>query len=245
MGAWVWFEMALAEIARDTGRAHEAIRRFRAVAETAPSVGQEAVLIWAHVGVAQGYLLLGECGPAAIALQRADDVGDSPVATSYMTRERTRAWLDACRGDLVTARERIREVAKLARRDQIRSFEASTLNDLVRLGVPAEAVDRLGELVHLVDGPLVHVHAAHAVAAAERDVGRYERVIDGYEELDVLGLAAEAAAELADLHRAAADTAPSRRRPAAIGGAGGSGRRPRHARTGSRCRRRATDEART
>ena len=84
MGAWVWFEMVLAEIARDTGRAHEAIRRFGAIAETAPLVGQDAALIWAHVGVAQGYLLLGECGAAAVALQRADDAGESPVATSYL-----------------------------------------------------------------------------------------------------------------------------------------------------------------
>ena len=61
MGAWIWFNMALGEIARDTGRAHETIRRFREVAEVAPRVGQDATLVWAHVGVAQGHLLLGEC----------------------------------------------------------------------------------------------------------------------------------------------------------------------------------------
>ena len=82
MAAWVWFEMALAEIARDTGRAREAIRRFQAVADAAPSAGQEAAPVWAHVGVAQGHLLLGECTTAASALQRADDAGESPVATS-------------------------------------------------------------------------------------------------------------------------------------------------------------------
>ncbi len=206
MGAWVWFEMVLAEIARDTGRAHEAIRRFGAIAEMAPLVGQDAALIWAHVGVAQGYLLLGECGAAAVALQRADDAGESPVATSYLTRERTRAWLEACRGDLVAARERVREVAKLSRRDEVYNFEAGTVHDLVRLGVPGEAVDRLNELVHLVDGPLVKHHAAHATAAVRRDVAGYVAVIDDYEQLDALGIAAEAAAELADLHRAGGDT---------------------------------------
>ena len=44
MGAWVWFEMVLAEIARDTGRAREAIGRFAAVADAAPSAGQDAAL---------------------------------------------------------------------------------------------------------------------------------------------------------------------------------------------------------
>ena len=88
MGAWIWFNMALGEIARDTGRAHETIRRFREVADVAPRVGQDATLVWAHVGVAQGHLLLGQCGPAAAALDLADQAGDSPVATSFGTRER-------------------------------------------------------------------------------------------------------------------------------------------------------------
>ena len=39
-----------------------------------------------------------------------------------------------------------------------------------------------------------------------RDVAGYDAVIDDYEQLDALGIAAEAAAELADVHRAAADT---------------------------------------
>ena len=72
--------------------------------------------------------------------------------------------------------------------------------------MPGEAVDRLNELVHLVDGPLVKHHAAHATAAVRRDVAGYDAVIDDYEQLDALGIAAEAAAELADLHRAGGDT---------------------------------------
>ena len=74
-GAWVWFQMVLGEIARDTGRGHETIRRFREAAETAPRVGQDAALVWAHVGVAQGHLLLGQCTEAAAALELADQVG--------------------------------------------------------------------------------------------------------------------------------------------------------------------------
>ena len=215
------------------------------IAETAPLVGQEAALIWAHVGVAQGYLLLGECGAAAIALQRADDVGDSPVATSYLTRERTRAWLDACRGDLLAARERVRDVAKLARQDQVHNFEAGTVHDLVRLGVPGEAVDRLGELAHLVDGPLVHLHAAHAMAAVERDVARYER---GDRRIRAARCARDRRRGRSGAGRPPPGRRrhpPSRRRPAALRGAGGSGRRPRHAGARSRCRRRTADQART
>ena len=204
--AWVWFEMSLAEIARDTGRGREAIRRFQAVADAAPSAGQDAALVWAHVGVAQGHLLLGECAPAASAVRKADAVGESPVATSNATLERTRAWLDACRGDLVAARRRIRLVVELARRDHVFIFEAAVLNDLVRLGVPSEAVARLGQLAGQIDGPLVQAHAGHATAAFNRDADLLSDVVDRYETIGALGLAAEAAAELAEQYRAQDET---------------------------------------
>jgi DNA-binding CsgD family transcriptional regulator len=206
LGAWVWFEMALAEVARDTGRAHEAIRRFRDVAEAAPKLGQHAALVWAHVGVAQGHLLLGEGAEAAAALDLADCAGDSPVATSIATRERARAWLEACRGDLVSARRRIRETMVPVQRDQVHIFEATLLHDLVRLGVPTEAVDRLEVLAGIIDGPLIAAHALNARAVVARDVVGLGDVVDRYDALDSLCLAAEAAAELADLHRARGET---------------------------------------
>ena len=53
-----------------------------------------------------------------------------------------------------------------------------------------------------VDGPLVQLHAAHARATVARDVRCSPDVVDGYEAIEALWFAAEAAAELADLHRA-------------------------------------------
>jgi DNA-binding CsgD family transcriptional regulator len=205
LGAWVWFEMALAEIARDTGRGSEAIRRFQAVVEAAHPAGQDAALVWAHVGVAQGHLLLGEADPAAAALRRADEVGESPVATSVATRERTRAWLDACRGDVATALDRLRGLVAQVRQDGMLIFEQALLGDLVRFGAAAEVVDRLEELAGIVDGPLIQVHVAHARALLDRDAPLLTDVSVRYEALDVLSLAAEAAAELADLHRGNAE----------------------------------------
>jgi DNA-binding CsgD family transcriptional regulator len=205
MGALVWLELTLAEIARDTGRADEAIRRFSVAAAEASAAGQDATLVWAHVGVAQGHLLLGECGPAADALARADAAGDSPIASSWATRERTRAWLEAGRGDLVGARARVHEVIAVVQRDCLRTFESALLNDLVRFGRAEEAVDRLTELVELVEGPLVRAHHSHAVAVAMRDPDALRVAIDNYEAIDVLHFAAEAAAELAELHQQRGD----------------------------------------
>jgi len=202
MGAWTWFAMALAEVERDTGRGEEAVRRFAEVADTAPRVGQHAALVWAHVGVAQGHLLLGRCAEAAAALELADAAGDSPVATSATTRERTRAWLDACRGDLLSARERIRQTRVSVHRDGLLIFEAALLHDLVRLGRPDEAIDRLELLATTIEGPLVSIHAAHARALLDGDVALQRSVVSRYEEIDALVFAAECAAELSDLHRA-------------------------------------------
>jgi DNA-binding CsgD family transcriptional regulator len=206
MAASVWLEMTLAEIARDTGRADEAIRRFSTAAGEAASSGQDAAIVWAHTGVAQGHLLLGECGPAADALARADAAGDSPIASSWATRERARAWLDAGLGDLAAARARLHEVVTVVQRDCLRTFESALLNDLVRFGRADEAVDRLGQLVQMVDGPLVRAHHSHAVAVATGDPDALCTVIDGYEALDVLHFAAEAAAELAELHQQRGDS---------------------------------------
>jgi DNA-binding CsgD family transcriptional regulator len=119
-----------------------------------------------------------------------------------MTRERARAGLDACRGDLVAARARLRDMVKLARRDEVFLFELGALNDLVRLGSPGEAVDRLQELADQIDGALVQAHAGRAIAMVERDVCLLGDVVDRYEQIDALGHAAEVAAELAELYRA-------------------------------------------
>ena len=199
--AWIWMEMALAEIDRDTGHGHEAIRRFATVADAAPRAGQHAALVWAHVGVAQGHLLLGDCAAAELALTEADRVGDSPIATSWATTERTRAWLAACRGDLASARQRIAAVAGRVRADGMHVFEVTLLHDLVRLGAPEQVLTRLEELATSVDGPLVVLCADHARALIDHDAPAQHAVVDGFLAIDAIGLAAEAAAELADLHR--------------------------------------------
>ena len=239
LGAWIWFEMALAEVARDTGRAHEAIRRFSEVADAAPALGQHAVLVWAHVGVAQGHLLLGECVEAAAALELADEVGDSPVATSWSTRERTRAWLEACRGDLVSARQRIRETIGRSSATRCYIFELALLHDLVRLGVPGEAVEPLEALagVHRRAARVDSTPPTHARSSA-RDAVPSATWSTGTRRSTRSCMAAEAAAELADLHRVHGEGRLATARPA-FGRYRRAGRWSAHPGAGPRGRRRA------
>jgi len=201
LAGWVWFEVVLGEIARDTGRGKEAVERFSAAAQAAESAGQGAAVVWARVGVAQGLLLLGEADAAEAALALADAAGDSPLSTSATTRERCRAWLMACRGDLRAARELIAVQADIVAADGVFVFEVALMHDLVRFGDAPAAVNRLEHLAARVDGPLVRAMAAHARGLVDGDAETLERAVAEFEEMDSLVYAAETAADLADLYR--------------------------------------------
>jgi DNA-binding CsgD family transcriptional regulator len=201
LAGWVWFEVVLGEIARDSGRGHEAVHHFTTATEAAEGAGQGAALVWARVGVAQGLLLLGEADAAEQALVLADAAGHSPLSTSATTRERTRAWLMACRGDLAGARDHIALQADIVAEDGVFVFEVALLHDLVRFGDADAAVERLEGLVNRVDGPLVRAMAAHARGVADGDIAVLEQSLDAFEAMDSLVYAAETAADLGDLYR--------------------------------------------
>lgn len=226
--ALVWFEVVLGEIERDTGRGGEAVRHFTRAADLAPEAGQHAALVWALVGVAQGHLLRGETGAAAAALEQAD-AHTSPVATSWSTRERARAWLLAAGGDLVGARQLITQVAEASRADGLWNFECGVVHDLVRFGDPEAATERLDELEDLVEGPYIGALAAHARAAVTGDRDRYAEAVQRFVDLPCRVLGAEAALELADLHRRAGadrEAAAARRRAMALVDAAGGAATP-------------------
>ncbi len=178
--------------------------------------------------------------------ERADEVGDSPVATSVATRERTRAVARRVpRRPRRRPARRIREVVELARaRRRCSSSRPALLHDLVRLGVagrggrpaarssPARSTARSCRPTPATPRPLV-----------ERDADLLSDVVDRYEAIDVLGLAAEAAAELAELHRARGETrlaTAAQQRSAELAARAGGIRTPV---AGPRRRRRAADGA--
>jgi hypothetical protein len=82
MGAWVWLEMALGEVARDSDRAHETIRRFSEVAAVAPTVGQHAALVCAHVSWCQAWFLLSDVLAAETLSPLLDDPTNIPSPTA-------------------------------------------------------------------------------------------------------------------------------------------------------------------
>jgi DNA-binding CsgD family transcriptional regulator len=197
--ATFWFHLVAGENSRDRGDGTTALRHFRAAEALTRSAGQRSTMIWVLVGVAQSHLLLGEVDAAAQALDRADAAGDSPVATSWATRERTRAWLYAARGEEDRAAELTRRVVTAVRADGIGVFEAVLLHDLVRLGHADETVELLDVLAQRVEGTYVDAMATHALAAATADVATYRSAADGFAGTGALLFAAETRSELAEL----------------------------------------------
>jgi len=197
-----WFHLATGENERDRGDGTAALRHFQIAAELTRRAGQRSATIWVLVGVAQSHLLLGDVERAAEALDQADAAGDSPVATSWATRERTRAWLHAARGDSHSGVALITRVIDAVRADGIRVFEAVLLHDLVRLGRPEQAVDDLSVLAEVVEGDYVRAMALHARASAAGDSERLETAIEAFEHTGALLFAAECCIERAELlHR--------------------------------------------
>jgi ATP/maltotriose-dependent transcriptional regulator MalT len=229
LAAQVWFQVVLGEIERDCGYARASVQHFESAVTLAALAGQQAALVWAWVGVAQGRLLLGDVEGGSAALSEAEAVGDSPVATSWSTAMRTRAWLLAGQGDLSGARKLLSTVAKVVKSDGIWTFEATLQHDLVRFGDPDAAVDRLDALAEIVEGPLVQAFACHARAAASMDRAAYEEALDRFEGMDRVVSAAEVALELADVLRRQGDTraaAAAARRSQSLVEASGGARTP-------------------
>jgi DNA-binding CsgD family transcriptional regulator len=185
--------------------------------------------VWAHVGVAQGHLLLGAVEEAEPALRRAEAT-DSPLAASAATRARTWAWLDAARGDLAAARRRLDGVAAELEAAGILVFEAAIRHDLVRFGDPQAALPRLEVLTAMVEGPLVQAMTDHAAGLVAGDADLLEASLAGFEQIGSLVLAAETAADLAALERRAGRSrraaAAARRRAELVARTGGAATPP-------------------
>lgn len=224
--AGLWFEIVLGEIARDRGRGADCVRHFAGVASVAEEIGQAVALVWAHVGIAQGHLLLGAVEPAEAALRQADAVGDSPLAASSATRARTWAWYDAARGDLGAARRRLAAVGDELAEAGILVMEAGIRHDLVRFGDAPAAVPRLAELAEVVEGPLVVAMVDHARGVATGDGPLLGVALDRFEAIGALVLAAETAADLVAVEqrsgRARAAAATARRAAELVARVGGA-----------------------
>ena len=68
-----------------------------------------------------------------------------------------------------------------------------------------EAAERLAELTHLVEGPWIAALSMHATALVTNDADLLAHAVDRFDAMDTVTYAAEAATELAAMHRRSGD----------------------------------------
>ena len=124
-------------------------------------------------------------------------------------------------GDLPGARQVLPDAAELARRTGYRSTEALLLHEIVRLGDPAAVADRLATLATECEGTLVDAYAAHAAASVRGRPAALVDVVDRFESLGALLLAAEVATEAAQAFQDVGDRRASAAQSVRAAGLGG------------------------
>lgn len=154
---------------------------------------------------AHAYALLGQADRAAAELARAQTCARPSWQCPEFVVEIAQPWVIASAGDVAAAIEVALRLADKAGRLQAWHYEAIALHDATRLGGAARAVARLGELTTIVDGPAIHLYAAHAQALAASDPLGLEQVGRDFADVDMPLPAAEATARVADLHQRAGD----------------------------------------
>ncbi|GAB3399634.1 helix-turn-helix transcriptional regulator [Flindersiella endophytica] len=154
--------------------------------------------------------LLGNGSAAEAALREAQASPRRSVRVFDIWADLARPWVSVAAGDRVGAVELAGEMAVKARHSSARGVEGAALHDLVRLGSPASAVDRLDQLREEVRGGFIQAAALHARAAAARDGEVLDQVAEGFSRMGADLLAAEAAAQASAAHHSAGRLASGR-----------------------------------
>ncbi|GAA5061049.1 DNA-binding CsgD family transcriptional regulator [Thermocatellispora tengchongensis] len=204
-GTWAFpklrFGALKAQVLRLRGRVADA-RATAADAVVRPPEGS-AVAMSCLGELAHAQALLGAPGAAEATLARARALGAERVESPHMLLPLRVAhvWAAASRGDLGGAVERALRLAETA----LPCHLPHVLHDLVRLGRPDLAADRLAGLA--AEGALIPLYARHARAG---DGKALDAVSAGFEELGMTLYAAEASARAAAAYREAGLTRSAR-----------------------------------
>jgi ATP/maltotriose-dependent transcriptional regulator MalT len=185
--------VVLGQAARLRGRLGEAMRHQRRACSMLAAgriFSSLANAERAHVAA-----LAGDSDSAELAMAEADRVHTATMAVLYPWLEHARCWVRASAGDVRGAATQSLELAERLAADGFHGHELVALHDVVRLGRADLVVDRLGDLIGRVEGPLPAIMADHARVAVEQDaIG----LLIAAEQFAGYGLclhAAEAAAE--------------------------------------------------
>ncbi|QXC60752.1 LuxR C-terminal-related transcriptional regulator [Aquihabitans sp. G128] len=196
--AQIWFALMLAKSCTQRGRINEARRWFQEGASTARLHGFNGPERIAQLGLASAEAVLGNVTAAAAAVARGDELPefeflrfDQPIG---------RAWTAWAQGDPEQARSLLATSAADAATLHNVGSAAWLWHDAARLGV-RDVAAQLAPLAAASDSPVVAARAEHVRALEAGDPEALAAASVAFEALDMVLLAAEAAAAAADAHR--------------------------------------------
>jgi DNA-binding NarL/FixJ family response regulator len=193
-----WFAMARGITELASGQVVEAGAWFTESAARFAPFASPAVR-WAWAGAALAAAFTGDATRAGSLLAQSDTFG--PTCWRFLDPliARARGWTAAASGDCAAAVAVLDEAATAAHAAELRSLEAVLSADLVRLGAPALAADRLDKLVNEMDNPRVAYWREHAHALLEHDTDALVRAAHALNGVGAVAEAADALAQAAAL----------------------------------------------
>jgi DNA-binding CsgD family transcriptional regulator len=206
-----WYRLVLSRISLGEGRVQTATTHARAADELMRGLDYDAHRRMALAHLVLALALAGDLAAARDAQAACDEL--CPLHRIYDPFVvEGRAWLAAAEGRLGDARAVLDQGAEEAIALGQAGLATHLLHGLARLGDPAAALDRLGDLAASRQAPPIPIRLAHARALVDGDGEGLEAVGDAFEAAGARLLAAEA---LADASRAWRRTGEPRRGTAA------------------------------
>jgi DNA-binding CsgD family transcriptional regulator len=160
----------------------------------------------AHAERAHAAALTGNATVAAAAMADADRTYRPNMAILYPWLEQARAWTAVATGDQPQAVAILRRLVTRLRADGFHGHELIANLDLARLGVAAEAAQRVRWLAARTDEPLAETITWYVDAVAARDGAALLDSIVDFQERGLYLFAAEAAATAVSLLRSIRST---------------------------------------
>lgn len=189
LGTWAMFR---GRIALTRGDIDEAIVQLADARNALEEHDPASLRPWSLALLAHAIALSGDAASAAELIESARATSNPAAALSSSDLLRADAWIHVRHGDLATALGLLRRAADVARDSGALAVEAGVLHDMVRLGEPLLAADRLSELAEEVDGPATQLFSAHAAAQLADDAAGLETTAAGFERSGSWLCAAEA-----------------------------------------------------
>jgi len=152
--------------------------------------------------LSQAAVLAGDMSLATAALADAEAPArpTSRLILAEVFLRLARAWSSAAQGDVSKAREHVHDAMGVAQLAKAVALQMVVLHDFVRLGDPSPAAGPLAELAGQVDGPIADAYARHARALLDGDARSVENLVDSFEAMGAMLLAAETAMDAARLN---------------------------------------------